>query len=414
MSRLTLRRKGIIRAAAISAAGLAGAIVPISAFATGLSINLVIPTQSGYSGTGSTIYATPTEGSAIPIPVTIDVYGTVTGANAVTGSNLDGIQYAYYNVNSIGSNENPTVLGSTVTAAAISSLSGANFNGGVEAGTGESSETGNGDQVGALTNATPAGAGQPGVALGSTSAATGIAKPRAANIVWSNASAPAGAITVSGSSASFLLETITFTPGSGESTRIGGVTTAVQSNVSLSIPTAALAAADLTAANWWQDSTSTTPSAGSFQNGSGTGTYSASAGVVTVTNALPGDANLDGTVGIADFNILAGNYGQPISSSANGHTPGVPYTWAQGDFTGDPTVGIADFNALAGEYGQGAVGAGPLTAGDAEPLIQFAIDHNDVAGFEAATGIAVPEPTTLSLLAVGGLALMGRRRRVSS
>jgi len=47
-------------------------------------------------------------------------------------------------------------------------------------------------------------------------------------------------------------------------------------------------------------------------------------------------------------------------------------------------------------------------------LIEFAIDHNDVAGFEAATGIAVPEPTTLSLLAVGGLALMGRRRRVSS
>jgi hypothetical protein len=415
MSRLTLRRKGIIRAAAISAAGLAGAIVPMSAFGQSLSVNFVIPAQPGYSGTGSTIYATPTEGSAVPVPVTIDVYGTVTGGT-LGASDFDGIQYAYYNVNSIGSNENPTVLGGTVTAAAISSASGANFNGGVEAGTGESSETGNGDQVGTLTNATPAGAGQPGVALGSTSAATGIAKPRAANSVWSNASAPAGDIVTTTNSASFLLETITFTAGSGESTRIGGVTTAVQSNLSLSIPTAALAAADLTAANWWADSTSasSSPSAGSFQNGSGTGTYSASAGVVSVTNALPGDANLDGTVGIADFNILAGNYGQPISSSANGHTPGVPYTWAQGDFTGDPTVGIADFNALAGEYGQGAVGAGPLTAGDAAPLIEFAIDHNDVAGFEAATGIAVPEPTTLSLLAVGGLALMGRRRRVSS
>jgi len=410
MSRLTLRRKGIIRAAAISAAGLAGAIVPMSAFGQSLSVNLVIPAQVGYSGSGSTIYATPTEGSATPVPVTIDVYGTVTGGT-LGASDFDGIQYAYYNVNSIGSSASPTVPGATITAAAISSASGANFNGGVEAGTGESSETGNGDQVGTITNATPAGAGQPGLALGSTSAATGIAKPRAANIVWSNASAPAGDITTTANSASFLLETITLTPGSGESARSGGVTTAVQSNLSLSIPTAALAAADLTAANWWADSTSasSSPSAGSFQNGSGTGTYSASAGVVSVTNALPGDANLDGSVNVSDFNILASHFNQP--QSANG---GLPYTWSEGDFNGDGNVNVSDFNLLASEFNQGGVGTGPLD-GNAGPLEQFAIENNDVAGFEAATGliVAVPEPATLSLLAVGGIALMGRRRRVS-
>ena len=57
MSRLTLRRKGLIRAAAISAAGLAGAIVPMSAFGQSLTINLQLaPGLPGATGSHTDFY----------------------------------------------------------------------------------------------------------------------------------------------------------------------------------------------------------------------------------------------------------------------------------------------------------------------------------------------------------------------
>ena len=399
MSRLTLRRKGTIRAAAISAAGLVGAIVPMSAFGSGLTINLVAPTQPG-SAANNTVYATPyIPGQPEPaVPVTIDVYGTVSGGT-LGASDFDGIQYAYYNINAIGASGNPTVLGGSVTAATPNADSGANFNGGVEAGTGETAETGNGVQPGTVTGATASG-----LAVGSTTAATSIAKPRSANIVWSNASAPAGDITTTATSASFLLEKITYLANSTPSTIIP-TNVPQQTQLSVTIPTAALAAADLVGANWWQDSTSASSSPTGFQNG----TYSAGTSV-NITTALAGDANLDGSVGISDFNALSHNYGQPLSFNG-----GQPFTWAEGDFNGDGSVGIADFNALSHNYNQGGIATGPLD-GDAGPLEAFAIAHNDVAGFEAATGltIAVPEPTSLGLLAIGGISLLARRRRVSS
>ena len=85
-----------------------------------------------------------------------------------------------------------------------------------------------------------------------------------------------------------------------------------------------------------------------------------------------GDANLDGTTGIADFSRLGANFNQPGG-------------WAQGDFNLDGTVGIADFSLLGANYNQ--------SAGDA-----------------FARGGAVPEPTAMGLLAVAGFALVRRRR----
>lgn len=87
---------------------------------------------------------------------------------------------------------------------------------------------------------------------------------------------------------------------------------------------------------------------------------------------LAGDANLDGRVDIADFGILRTNLGM----SKGG-------TWAMGDFTGDGKVDIADFGILRSNLG-------------------------------ATSPATVPEPATMTLLAMGASALLIRRRARSN
>lgn len=53
-----------------------------------------------------------------------------------------------------------------------------------------------------------------------------------------------------------------------------------------------------------------------------------------------GDANLDRTVNLADFNIVAANFGQ------------APRRFSQGDFNFDTNVNLNDFNLLAGNFGE--------------------------------------------------------------
>jgi hypothetical protein len=54
---------------------------------------------------------------------------------------------------------------------------------------------------------------------------------------------------------------------------------------------------------------------------------------------LRGDANHDGIVNLADFNILAQNFGQS------------PRNFSEGDFNYDGVVNLADFNILAQRFG---------------------------------------------------------------
>ena len=88
-------------------------------------------------------------------------------------------------------------------------------------------------------------------------------------------------------------------------------------------------------------------------------------------SALVGDLDGDGFVGIADLNIVLGNWNQNV-------TAGDPL---QGDPSGDGFVGIEDLNEVLGNWNAGTPPAN-----------------------------AVPEPATLALLSMGGLAMMRRRR----
>jgi len=85
----------------------------------------------------------------------------------------------------------------------------------------------------------------------------------------------------------------------------------------------------------------------------------------------PGDANGDGKVTIADFLALQNHFNQAG-------------TWADGDFNDDGQVTIADFLILQNNWGFGTANAGAVPT--------------------------IPEPVTLALFGLGGLALIRRRR----
>jgi hypothetical protein len=94
-----------------------------------------------------------------------------------------------------------------------------------------------------------------------------------------------------------------------------------------------------------------------------------------------GDANLDGTVNLADFNRLAASFG------ATGAV------WTQGDFDYDGNVNLSDFNRLAGNFGQSA--GGP------------SVTPRHWANLAA----SIPEPASLALIGAQALSCLRRRKR---
>jgi hypothetical protein len=115
---------------------------------------------------------------------------------------------------------------------------------------------------------------------------------------------------------------------------------------------------------------------------------------VVVRYTLAGDATLDGAVDFNDLVKLAQNYNTTVSTTTESW-------WNHGDFTYD---GVTDFNDLV-KLAQNYNTALPTEAVPGAPV-------NFEADLARAFAVA-PEPGTLSLLAVGALALLRRRNRAA-
>ena len=119
---------------------------------------------------------------------------------------------------------------------------------------------------------------------------------------------------------------------------------------------------------------------------------------VVIQDTLAGDANLDGNVNITDLSTLLLNYNKTG-------------TFASGDFNGDGAVNITDLSSLLLNYNGTLNPATPTIVYASREVFDdpAAIALLNQGGFRPL--VAVPEPSTLAVLALSATALAGRRRR---
>ena len=105
-----------------------------------------------------------------------------------------------------------------------------------------------------------------------------------------------------------------------------------------------------------------------------------------------GDANLDGVVNGSDYTLIDNGFNNNLTG------------WHNGDFNYDGIVNGDDYTLIDNAFNT----QGPSLAG--APSEMMAINTSQIDGGSSGSS-AVPEPTSLGLLAIGAMGLLGHRRR---
>ncbi len=105
-----------------------------------------------------------------------------------------------------------------------------------------------------------------------------------------------------------------------------------------------------------------------------------------------GDANLDGVVDDTDYSLIDNGFGNSLTG------------WVNGDFNYDGTIDDTDYSLIDGAFGNQN---GQLLTAEFLAMREAQFGEAYVANLLA----AVPEPTSLGLLAVGAMGMLARRRR---
>ncbi len=113
-----------------------------------------------------------------------------------------------------------------------------------------------------------------------------------------------------------------------------------------------------------------------------------------------GDFNFDGIVNAQDLSVFGGHWQQTIAGGAS-----------VGDFNNDGIVNALDLSIFGGNWQQSWTNG--LVTGNASLGLLPAVAMEQMLALDPALGSAssTPEPTSLGLLALGGIALLNRRRK---